>query len=63
MSQYRFLFVDDEPDVTFAIKTGLEEHSKEQFIVDIYNDPQEALSNYKPGIHDLLLIDVKRIIF
>jgi two-component system, OmpR family, response regulator ChvI len=59
MSQYRILFVDDEPDVTFAIKTGLEEHSKEQFIVDIYNDPQEALSNYKPGIYDLLLIDVK----
>ena len=29
------------------------------FIVDTYNDPEEALSNYRPGIYDLLLIDVK----
>lgn len=29
------------------------------FVVDTFNDPEEALSNFKPGLYDLLLIDVK----
>jgi DNA-binding response OmpR family regulator len=29
------------------------------FAVDTFNDPQEALSNLKAGLYDLLLIDVK----
>jgi two-component system, OmpR family, response regulator ChvI len=61
-SHYRILFVDDEPDVTFAIKIGIEERNTNKqsiFTVDTYNDPEEALSNYKPGIYDLLLLDVR----
>ena len=27
--------------------------------VDVYNDPLLALSDYKPGIYDLLLLDIK----
>jgi two-component system, OmpR family, response regulator ChvI len=42
-----------------SIKIALEEYQKQIFVVDTFNDPQEALSNFKPGLYDLLLIDVK----
>ena len=42
-----------------SIKIGLEEHKKQRFVVDTFNDPQEALSNFKAGLYDLLLIDIK----
>ena len=29
------------------------------FAVDAYNDPLEALSNFKKGVYDLLLLDIK----
>ncbi len=50
------MLVDDEQDITFALSTGLEDKA---FAVDAVNDPQEALSNFKAGLYDLLLIDVK----
>ncbi|MFL6384352.1 MAG: response regulator [Nitrososphaeraceae archaeon] len=53
------MLVDDEPDITLSIKIGLEEHKKQIFVVDTFNDPQEALSNFKAGLYDLLLIDIK----
>jgi two-component system response regulator ChvI len=52
----RILLVDDEHDITFAFSKGLENNG---FVVDTFNDPQEALSNFKAGLYDLLLIDVK----
>ena len=52
----RILLVDDEHDITFAFSIGLENNG---FAVDTFNDPQEALSNFKAGLYDLLLIDVK----
>jgi two-component system, OmpR family, response regulator ChvI len=52
----RILLVDDEHDITFSLGIGLENNG---FAVDIFNDPQEALSNFKAGLYDLLLIDVK----
>src|ERR687883_121512 len=52
----RILLVDDEHDITFAFSIGLENNG---FAVDTFNDPQEALSNFKAGLFDLLLIDVK----
>ena len=52
----RILLVDDEQDITFALSIGLENNG---FAVDIFNDPEEALSNFKAGLYDLLLIDVK----
>jgi two-component system response regulator ChvI len=36
---------------------GLERNGK--FEVDVYNDPTTALANYRPGVYDLLLLDVK----
>lgn len=53
----RILIVDDEPDIASLFKVGLEYEGR--FEVDVYNDPTVALSNYKPGLYDLLLLDIK----
>jgi two-component system, OmpR family, response regulator ChvI len=50
------LLVDDEHDITYTFTIGLEDNG---FAVDTFNDPQEALSNFKAGLYDLLLIDIK----
>lgn len=52
----RILIVDDEPDITFPLKLGLEQHG---FQVDTFNNPILAASNYKPNLYDLLLIDIR----
>jgi len=52
----KILIVDDEPDVTFTLKKGLED---EGFQIDAFNDPLEALSYFKAGQYDMLLLDVK----
>jgi CheY-like chemotaxis protein len=53
----RILAVDDEPDVTLTLKLILE--GSGLFDVDTYNDPEQALSSFKPGSYALLLIDFK----
>jgi CheY-like chemotaxis protein len=53
----RILIVDDEPDIARLFKLGLERQGG--FEVDVYNDPISALTNYRPGIYDLLLLDIK----
>jgi two-component system, OmpR family, response regulator ChvI len=57
--RYRILAVDDEPDVAMTWKVGLEEYEGGVFVVDIFNDSKEALSSFKPGVYDLLLLDIK----
>src|ERR671922_1721770 len=52
----KILLVDDEPDVTYTIKMVLENNG---FVVDSYNDPTLAVSNFKPGLYDLLLLDIR----
>jgi CheY-like chemotaxis protein len=54
--QKKILAVDDEPDLTRLCSLALEYHG---FMVDTFNDPQEALSNYKPGFYDLIILDIK----
>ena len=49
--------IDDEADITFTFKVGLEDTGL--FTVDTFNDPQDVLSNFKPGMYDLLLIDLR----
>jgi DNA-binding response OmpR family regulator len=56
MDNSRILFVDDEPDLTQVSTLALEYHG---FKVDSFNDPQEALSKYKPGLYDLVILDIK----
>ncbi len=52
----KILLVDDEPDIIYSIKRLLEDNG---FAVDTYTDPTLALSNFKPGLYDLLLLDIK----
>lgn len=52
----KILVVDDEPDITTSIKNGLQHHG---FQVDVFNDPMKALSSFKPGEYDLLLLDIR----
>jgi len=52
----RVFLVDDERDIANSLKAGLE---RKGFIVDAFTDPQEALSMYKQGSYDLLLIDIR----
>jgi len=52
----RILIVDDEEDIAWCFKIGLECAG---FVVDIFNDPMKSLSAYKAGVYDLLLLDVR----
>jgi DNA-binding NtrC family response regulator len=50
------IFIDDEKDVTFPIKTILEQTGL--FHVDTFNDPDLALKRFKPNFYVLVLIDI-----
>jgi CheY-like chemotaxis protein len=52
----RILLIDDEPDVIYTTRKVLEING---FMVDSYTDPTLALSNFRPGLYDLLLLDIK----
>ena len=52
----RILIVDDEHDITFPWKLGLERLG---FQVDTFNNPILAASTYQPNMYDLLLIDIR----
>ncbi len=52
----RIMLVDDESDVTYTLETVLEDKG---FQVESYTDPTLALSNFRPGLYDLLLLDIK----
>ena len=60
----RILIVDDEPDVTLTFGIGLEGYyykdneRRRRFEVYSYNDPEVALSKFKPYFYDLLLTDI-----
>jgi DNA-binding response OmpR family regulator len=53
----RILAVDDNPDITLMVKTGLEASGLVQ--VDTFNDPELALSSFRPSVYDLALLDLK----
>jgi CheY-like chemotaxis protein len=59
----RILIVDDDTDIIFTFKKGLEaentnKNNKIFFKVYTYNDPLVALSQFKPKFYDLLLVDI-----
>jgi len=59
----RILIIDDDPDITFTFKKGLEAENEKDgnkifFKVDAYNNPLQALSEFKPDFYDLILIDI-----
>ncbi len=68
---YRILLVDDDHDILLTFKEGLEEEQDDvdkskifvdgvkKIQVDTFADPKEALSSFKAGVYDLLLLDIR----
>ena len=67
---YRILLVDDDHDILLTFKEGLEEQDDDidkskifvdgaKIQVDTFADPKEALSSFKAGVYDLLLLDIR----
>jgi len=52
----KVLIVDDEPDLTSAMKIGL---SNQEYHVDVANDPEMVLRNYVANSYDLLILDIR----
>lgn len=52
----RILIVDDEQDITSILKKGLEKYGYE---IDVFNDPLLALSSFRAGSYDLILLDIR----
>jgi DNA-binding NtrC family response regulator len=50
------LIVDDEIDVNYTFETVLEENG---FMVDSFDNPVLALNDFKAGLYDLVLLDIK----
>jgi DNA-binding response OmpR family regulator len=53
----KILVLDDDPDITTTFHFALEDTGL--FEVETYNDSIEALSNFKPHLYDLILLDIK----
>jgi DNA-binding response OmpR family regulator len=49
--------VDDELDITFSVKTALEDRGL--FQVDTFNDAESVLCMFKPDVYDLALLDIR----
>ena len=56
MQEMKVLLVDNEPDVTYAIRTVLEDNG---FEVDPFNDPVLVCDTYKSNYYDLVILDIK----
>ena len=50
------MIVEDDYDSSLFYKVTLEDAG---FYVQVYNDPLEALFNFKPNYYDILLIDIR----
>jgi two-component system cell cycle sensor histidine kinase/response regulator CckA len=55
-SKDNILVVDDEPDINLALKLFLEQSG---FKVATFTDPLLALQNFRKGLYDLLILDIK----
>jgi CheY-like chemotaxis protein len=59
----RILIIDDDADITFTFKAGIEDsnsYNDANKRIEVYtaNDPVVALSDFKLNFYDLLLVDV-----
>jgi two-component system, OmpR family, response regulator ChvI len=52
----RILLVDDEMDIVKLYKHGLR---RDGFEVEAFNDPEMALSHFKPDAYDLAILDIR----
>jgi CheY-like chemotaxis protein len=58
------MLVDDDADILLTFKKGLEEVQNTNvegvnLQVDTFADPKEALTSFKAGVYDLLLLDIR----
>jgi DNA-binding response OmpR family regulator len=53
----RIMTVDDEADVVFSLIVFLQETGL--FEVDGFTDPLRALSSFRPGKYDLIILDIR----
>jgi DNA-binding response OmpR family regulator len=51
----KLLLVDDNPDILYSIKLGLE---RRNFSPDAFSKPREALSAFSAGKYDFALLDI-----
>ena len=52
----RVLIIDDEKDIAYVFKMGLESNG---FEADAYTDPSNALSNFKAGYYNIVISDIR----
>jgi two-component system response regulator ChvI len=52
----RVLIIDDEPDIILTLRMALEQNG---FITDSYSDSILAYKNFRAGVYDLVLLDIK----
>jgi two-component system response regulator ChvI len=52
----KIMIVDDETDICVTLREILEQNG---FKADAFTDPLLALDNFKAGLYDLLLLDIK----
>jgi len=52
----RIIIVDDEADINTALREIFESNG---FTVDSFDNPHDALENFKPHFYDLLILDIK----
>ena len=57
LSVKRILVVDDNSDIALTLRLGLEDNDS-TMQVKCYDNPINALSDFKPNFYDLLLIDI-----
>jgi response regulator RpfG family c-di-GMP phosphodiesterase len=52
----KLLLIDDEPDIVYVMKRGLELHG---FQIDAFNDPGKALEHFKPNYYHRIITDIR----
>jgi CheY-like chemotaxis protein len=55
MIMSKILLVDDKVDNTSLFRMVLEDNG---FVVHVFNNPTLALTNFKPGFYELLILDI-----
>jgi DNA-binding response OmpR family regulator len=55
-SRYKIILVDDETDIAYVLKRGLEVKG---FDVDAFDSPQEAINSFKPNLYDFAILDIR----
>jgi DNA-binding response OmpR family regulator len=56
MDKMKILVVDDESDICLTLAAVLEDN---RFVVHTFDDPLLALENFRKGLYDLLILDIK----